>query len=259
MRAGTGAAYRLLTIVVLALLPGVAAAADEKDPAPADGEENASNPLAPVNNTDLKYQYLDLGRGDRHDLFVDGAYMLQPKLKLIYELHYWETNVTGHSENDVETLLLKPLYFPRTGELDVWKYRLAVGLEWIVDFNHFDKGIGSGADQLAPLVAVALSSPARGLTVIPVVQHFVSYNGKDVNRTTFRFIGIKGLPGNLWATADAKIPIDWENDNAVPASVKLQLGKMFSPHFGVFGEGLIGLGGDRPYDHGIGLGLRIKY
>ena len=39
--------------------------------------------------------------------------------------------------------------------------------------------------------------------------------------------------------------IDWENDNAVPASFEVQVGKMFTPNFGVFVEGLIGVGGDR--------------
>ena len=60
--------------------------------------ENASNPLAVVNNTDVRLQYLDLGGSDRWDLWAaDGAYMLTPKLK--YELHYWYTDVTGSSEN----------------------------------------------------------------------------------------------------------------------------------------------------------------
>ncbi len=62
--------------------------------------ENASNPLAVVNNTDVRLQYLDLGGSDRWDLWAaDGAYMLTPKLKFKYELHYWDTDVTGSSEN----------------------------------------------------------------------------------------------------------------------------------------------------------------
>jgi hypothetical protein len=63
----------------------------------------------------------------------------------------------------------------------------------------------------------------------------------------------------MWAKADAKVPIDWENDNAVPASFEMQIGKMFKPSFGVYAEGLIGIGGDRPYDHGVGVGLRFNY
>jgi hypothetical protein len=34
---------------------------------------------------------------------------------------------------------------------------------------------------------------------------------------------------------------------------------MFNPNFGVFAEALIGVGGDRPYDQGLGLGLRFNY
>ena len=57
------------------------------------GEENASNPLASVNNTDLRWQYFELdtelnNESERNDFYVDGAYMLTPKLKLKYELHY---------------------------------------------------------------------------------------------------------------------------------------------------------------------------
>jgi hypothetical protein len=79
--------------------------------------------------------------------------------------------VTGSSENDWESLHLKPIYFPKQGEWDAWKYKLAIGVEWIVDFGNDDKGIGSGSDQIAPLVGVAL---VRGGTVlVPLVQHFV--------------------------------------------------------------------------------------
>jgi len=76
-------------------------------------EENASNPLAIVNNTDVRFQYFDLDGPDRYDFWVaDGAYMLTPKLKFKYELHYWDTDVTGSSESEWESLHIKPLYFP---------------------------------------------------------------------------------------------------------------------------------------------------
>ena len=70
--------------------------------------------------------------------------MLLPTLKLKYELHYWDTNVTGRSESEFERLIIKPIYFPKAGGIGAWKYKLAVGLEWVLDFNHFDEGIGSG-------------------------------------------------------------------------------------------------------------------
>ncbi len=78
----------------------------------AAAEENASNPLAAVNNVDLRWQFTSADAGDRHDVFVDGAYMVLPELKLKYELHYNFTDVTGSDENDFEKLVIKPIYFP---------------------------------------------------------------------------------------------------------------------------------------------------
>ena len=220
------------------------------------GEENASNPLAAVSNTDLRYQFFDLDGSDRSDFWVDGAYMLTPKLKLKYELHYWDTDVTGSSESGFETFHLKPIYFPKQGEWGAWKYKLAVGAEWIVGFGNEDKGIGSGSDQIAPLVGLAL---VRGGTVlVPLVQHFVEYDGPDVNQTSIRLIAIQSLPNNFWGKLDAKVPVDWEND-AVPASAEAQLGRMFTPSFGANVDGLLGIGGDRPYDWGVGVGVRFNY
>ena len=43
-------------------------------------EENASNPLAAVNNTDLRIKFIDLTSGqDRTTNSVEGAYMFAPK------------------------------------------------------------------------------------------------------------------------------------------------------------------------------------
>jgi hypothetical protein len=64
--------------------------------------------------------------------------MLTPKLKLKYELHYWDTDVSGTSESGFETFHLKPIYFPTQGEWGSWKYKLAVGAEWIVGFGNED-------------------------------------------------------------------------------------------------------------------------
>jgi hypothetical protein len=222
------------------------------------GEENASNPLASVNNTDLRWQYFDLDGPERNDFFLlDGAYMLNPKLKLKYELHYWDTDVTGSSESDWESIHLKPIYFPKQGQWGGCKYKLAVGVEWIEDFGNEEKGIGTGSDQIAPLVGLALM---QGDTVfIPLVQHFAEYDGPDVSTTAFRLIGIRSFRNNVWGKLDAKLPVDWENDNDIPATFEIQLGKMFKPSFGIYVDGLLGIGGDRPYDWGVGLGMRFNY
>lgn len=234
-------------------IPGLVVSEETSD---AGKGENASNPLAAVDNTDLRWQYFDLDSGSRQDFFLDGAKMLSPKLKLKYELHYWDTDVTGRDENDWESLRLKFIYFARDGKWGDHPYRLAVGLEWIKDLGDRDKGIGSGADQIAPLAGIALKYGDTML--IPLVQHFQSYNGEDVSQTAFRLIGMKPLAGQAWAKLDLKVPYDWENDE-VPASVELQLGKSFSPSFGAYIDGLAGIGSDRPYDLGVGIGVRFNY
>ena len=140
--------------------------------------------------------------------------------------------------------------------MGVWKYKLAIGTELTVDFGNEDEGIGSGSDQIAPLVGFAF---VKGNTVlVPIVQHYVEYDGPDVNQTSVRLIAVQSLPNNFWGKLDAKLPFDWEN-NAVPASAEVQLGKMFNPSFGVYLDGLFGIGNDRPYEVGVGLGIRLTY
>ena len=78
------------------------------------------------------------------------------------------------------------------GKLGEWKYKVAIGGELILDFGNEDKGIGSGSDQIAPLLGFAM---VRGDTVlVPIVQHFVDIDGPDVNTTSFRMIAIQSLP-----------------------------------------------------------------
>ena len=175
--------------------------------------ENASNPLASVNNVDLRWKFTSADAGDRHDVFIDASHMLLPKLKLKYEVHYNFTDVTGSNESGFEKLVIKPIYFPVQSKLnDAWGLKVAVGADWIVDFDNADKGIGSGSDQVAPLFGVAFSHFSSGLVLIPLVQHFVSYSGDtDVHQTSARLIPLKPLGQGYWAMPDAKIPCHWAN------------------------------------------------
>ena len=222
------------------------------------GGENASNPLAKVKNTDLRWQRLDLDGGRVNDFFIDGAFMATDRLKIKYELHYWETDVTGSSETGWESVSLKGIYFPTEGAWGNVRYRMAAGLEWIVDLGDKEKGIGSDADQISPFVGIALGFKTRTM-VIPLVQQFWSYSGADVNTTAFRIIALQPLPAEMWLKLDTKLPVDWENDEAIPATAELQLGKNITQRIGVYVDGLVGIGGDKPYDWGVGAGLRFKY
>ena len=223
-------------------------------------EENASNPLAAVNSIELKTQFKTADPGDTTDVFVDGSYMINPRLKLKYELHYIFTDVSGSNEQGLEKLNLKLLYFPTEGELgENWGYRTTVGAELILDLGDKAKGTGIGADQIAPLAGIALSNKETGLTLIPLVQQYISYNGStDINQTSARLIAIQPFGDANWLKLDAKIPYDWVN-KAWPVSAELQLGKNLNDKTAVFFELLGGIGADRPYNYGLGLGLRRNF
>jgi hypothetical protein len=223
-------------------------------------EENASNPLASVNNTDLRWKYTSTSGLYRHDLFVDGAYMLMPKLKLKYELHYNITDLTGTRQQDFEKIVIKPIYFPYQALLnESWGMKVAVGLDVIVEFGNQGKAIGVGADQLGPFAGLAFSNMETGLVLIPLVQHFTSINGPtDVNTTAARVIALQPFGDGYWAKADVIVPYDWEN-HKWPVTAEMQIGKNINSLVAIYVDGLVGLGGDRPFDAGVGFGLRFKY
>ncbi len=256
-------ASRLIVLMLMLSGPAVAqsgqSSGEQQQDIVDEAGENASNPLAKVRNTDLRWRRFELrDSSERDDYFIDGSFMATDELKIKYELHYWETDVTGRNEQDWESLSLKVIYFPKEGAWGAWKYRLAVGLEWILDFDNQDKGIGAGADIIAPFAGVALL-PRPGTILVPLVQQFFSYEGDDVNTTGPRLIAIQNLPQDWWLKADVKAPIDWENDNAIPATAELQVGKHLNKRLSLYVDGLVGIGNDRPYDYGGGIGLRVKY
>ncbi len=257
---------RVLCLALLVICASPAIGQEEELVADLDGPElagageNASNPLSRVSNVDVRVQYLDLvnDQGRINDYFIDGAFMINPKLKIKYELHYWETNVTGSSESDFESAVVKVIYFPREGIRDNGiKYRVAVGLDLIADFDNRDKGIGMGADQIGPFAGIALALPS-GMTVIPLVQQFLSVSGEDVNITAARVIALQPLPRQMWLKADFILPYDWETDT-VPAQAELQLGINVNQNVALYVDAIVGVGGDKLFDWGVGVGLRIKY
>ena len=225
----------------------------------AGADENASNPLAAVNNTDFRWQGFSSTAGRMNDYYIDGAYMLTPQLKLKYELHYNQNDFTGKTQSGFEKTSFKALYFPgQTALNEDWGMKTTVGLEWILDLGDQSKAIGTGADQLAPLAGIAFSYIPTGLTVIPLVQHFTSYNGPAINTTSARLIALQPFGDGFWAKADVKLPYDWVNTNW-PITAEAQLGYNFNKTTAIYVDGLVGVGSARPYDAGVGIGLRFKY
>jgi hypothetical protein len=98
--------------------------------------------LTKVKNTDLRWNYLDLGSaGHLNDLYVDGAFMPLDSLKLKYELHYWDTNFSGTGESGLESVRLREIFFPKEGAWGILKYRIAVGMDWILGLGALIQGL----------------------------------------------------------------------------------------------------------------------
>ena len=222
--------------------------------------ENASNPLSKGRNTDLRVQQTDGNDGTKTDYFIDGAFMANDKLKIKDEVHYNNVSFEGNSADGLEKTVLKGIYFPSEGALgDGWGYRTAIGLDWIMEFDNFDKGIGVGADQIAPFAGVAFANSKTGLSLIPLVQHFASYSGQtDVSQTATRLIALQPFATDYWAKLDLKVPYSW-NSSTWPASAELQLGYNINERTALYGDILFGVGSDRTFDSGAGFGLRFRY
>lgn len=226
---------------------------------PSYAEENASNPLAKVKNTDIRAQHFELEDDNYlNDYYIDGAFMASNDIKVKYELHYNQTDITGSKTQHLESSVVKAIYFVKEGKTDNYGYRLALGLDWVKDLGDTDKGIGTDADLLAPFVGLAMGFEG-GTTLIPLIQHYAEYSGTETSQTAFRLIGMQPLPNKSWLKLDAKVPVDWENDNAIPATIELQYGKSITKNFGLYGDVLAGMGSDRPYDWGLGIGARFSY
>jgi len=243
----------------------------EQDPVPMDeadlpegsGSEGAagSNPLAAVSKIDLAVDYTRTNSGDdRTDYNLKAATMLHPRLKFNVEAHYWDTDVTGDDENDIESVSLKPIWFPYDRPLgETWGVRVATGVEYIQDFNNDDKGIGTGTNQIGPLFGLAFMNRESKTVLIPLVQHYEDVgSGPQISTTAMRMIALQPLPEGFWAKADLKVPYDWENEEW-PASAEGEVGKMISSNVGLFMTGLTGLGGDKPYDWGAAFAVRVNF
>ncbi|MCV6626216.1 MAG: hypothetical protein OIF38_08975, partial [Cellvibrionaceae bacterium] len=67
------------------------------------------------------------------------------------------------------------------------------------------------------------------------------------------------LSDGWWAKLDAILPVEWENDENVPASAGFQIGKNINDRLALYTDVLAGIGGDKAFDWGLGLGIRFKY
>ena len=222
----------------------------------------ASDPLSKTNSIDLKWTRLNSESGaDTDNWWIKGNYSFAKWGKLSYELTYARTDDAGEITDGFDNLSLKPIFFLKRGELGSWKYGLATGFELVFDFADNDpslgtiEGYGTGSDLLSPLFGVSFS---KGNTIlVPLVQHYVEFSGPDVNTTGFRLIAIQKFKGNYWAKADIILPYDWNNE-IFPGTAELEVGKMLSKSFGIYGSGIAGIA-DSQLDWGASINVRFVF
>lgn len=118
--------------------------------------------------------------------------MFHPRFKVTNELRYVRTDSSGSWETDFEELKLKGNFLTDIMPFGI-KAKLALGAEWLKDLGDFDKGTGSGSDQIAPLAGIGWI-PTDLDFIITLVQYFHSYDthdgGPKVRKTTPRLIYI---------------------------------------------------------------------
>ncbi|MCZ6834929.1 MAG: hypothetical protein O7G85_04075 [Planctomycetota bacterium] len=232
---------------------------ENEEEAAGEGGAEGSNPLASVSKLDFVWTLTGLSGSQTHDVSVEGATMLHPKIKLVYEVHYFFTDITGSDEDNWESIHIKPIWFPVDKKLsDEWMMRVAVGAEYIHSFDNVDQGIGFDSEIIAPLFGLAFAKPSQRLTLIPLVQHFMSFQGTSVNLTAFRLIALQSLPDSCWIKLDAKFLVDWHYETESMAN-EIEFGKMLNPNFGLFCTALFGVGNDRTLDWGVAVGVRFNF
>ncbi len=224
----------------------------------------ASDPTAKVNFQDIRFRYMDLGDGSHRRWYnTEGGLMLTRNIKVINELHFWETDVTGRTEQSLESFHLKGIYITPGPQIGKVKSRFAAGAEWIKALGKAERGTSSGTDQIAPLTGFAWVLSEKD-TMITLVQYFGSYHEEPgveaVSRTGPRIIYLHSFPSQrAWLRVDDKFVIDHKFDNHTSNTLEVQLGKMVTPRFGVYMDALYNTGGFHQYDWGLGLGIRMMY
>ena len=230
------------------------------------GGAAASDPTAAVSYQDFRYRYFDRSRNnERHSLETEGAFMLRPRIKITNELRYVSDDSSGKSEQDFNQLKIKGIHLSEIKPFGV-KAKLALGVEWLKDLGDFEEGTGTGADQIAPLAGIGWSLNDKNF-VVTLVQYFHSYDTDnafdgDVRQTAPRLIWIRSLPSmGGWFKVDLKMSIDHEDDENFDQTLELQLGRMVSPKWGVYGEILVGddVFDSDAYNIGVGVGARMMF
>ena len=226
-----------------------------EEDAQAEGEGGAagSNPLASVNKLDLIWAVTGSGDSNTHDAHAEGAFMLDPKLKLNYEVHYFLTDVTGSERGQLGIDPYQAHLVPRRRRAqrrmdDARRGRRGVHSQLRQRRPGHRDRLGHRRTAVRPgfRETVTGSDADSARPALPLVQRDIGQlDGVPADRAS-------GLPDGFWLKLDAKVLADWHNDTT-PIDGEIEFGKMLNPNVGLFGKGLFGVGSDRPFDWGVAV------
>ncbi len=75
-----------------------------------------------------------------------------------------------------------------------------------------------------------------------------------------RVIFIRKIPQiRGWLKLDNKFSIDHEQSGQTTNVLETQVGTMLTPRIGLYGEYLLRTGGQKPYDWGLGVAVRVMF
>jgi len=257
-----GSVVAVMLSLCLLFIAVPVSAKDLADAARRSAGAGASDPLAKTNKTDLKWTHLNEDGVTTNLWWIKGIYDFAKWGKLSYELTYAKTDDAGMITQGWDNLSLKPLFFFGKGNVGYWKYGLATGFELVLDFAEVNtgrgtlQGYGSGSDLFSPIVGISFKK--RNTILTSTVQHYADFSGdQDVSVTAFHLVAIRKFDKGFWTKMDIVVPYDW-NKEAVPGNIELELGRMITSFFGVYGSGLAGFA-DSTLDWGASLNVRFIY
>jgi hypothetical protein len=222
---------RATVLILLGLLPGLAAAAEKAQPAPSAAEATLRRPTDFRSRVEIRNEYQDLDADAHRDMIIPRfEYAYSPSVAFRLETPYVFFDPGGSNPDRVSgfgDVLLRGAWRSMQSEGFALNLVLEVTLDTAVDDR-----LGMGKDVLAPLVYAAIDLPRHNSVFFPNLQHYFSVAG-DENRTDVNYTVIKPnlltrWPNNLYTFLEPAFIIDWERDNKLGLTVELETGKIVS-------------------------------
>jgi hypothetical protein len=227
----------------------------------AETDTSGTNPAVLLNTITLFNEYTELPSGDYLDTlslrvaipFAEG------KMNLRLSAPFIDTDAGGGSESGFGDISLKWNWIPMLDAKNAWLTSMEV-------FAPTAKtGLGTEQWTLAPGITYA-RFVNENIIIAPALIHNFSVAGKDgfpdINRTDFDLYMVYTASNkSWWVTSDLTVSVDFQNDNKIPMSWEVQVGRTLCKWNGAAVNAYIkpgiGIGKDRFYDWNVEVGVSL--